>query len=379
MLMSFLRNWTQSNRETLRVLLQVLLFVATFITTTLAGAEWTYGRSVYLPDFGWDDFVSGLPFSLSFLSILTAHEFGHYFVARFHKVRSSLPYYIPLPPFPLSIGTMGAIIRLRQRVPSNIQNFDIGIAGPLAGFVLALGILWYGFTHLPPAEYIFQIHPEYAAYGSDYEKYAYTNQENVIDIVLGKNLLFLLFEQLVADPERMPNPHELMHFPLLFAGFLSLVFTSLNLLPVGQLDGGHVVYGLFGYKRHKQIATVVFISFLFYAGLGVVAPDRPLEYLMWQIPAYVGFLYICLSGMRLSQRDTIMYACVLFAAQFTLAWFFPWVQGYSGWLLFGLVLGRFVGIQHPPSLIEVPLNPARKILGWLALLIFVLCFTPSPL
>jgi membrane-associated protease RseP (regulator of RpoE activity) len=377
--MNFLKNWARSNKEAIRITWQVILFILTFVTTTIAGAEWIHGRSVYLPGYSWNDFLSGLPFSISFLGILTAHEFGHYFVARFHQVKSSLPYYIPIPPFPLSIGTMGAIIRLRQRVPSNIQNFDIGIAGPLAGFVVALVILVYGFTHLPPAEYIFQIHPEYEAYGLDYANYAYQDQENVIDVVLGKNLLFLLFEYFVADPQRMPNPHELMHYPLLFAGFLSLVFTSLNLLPIGQLDGGHVVYGLFGYKKHKLIATIVFMCFLFYAGLGLITPYNSLDQLMWQIPVYIGFLYLCMVNMRLSQRDTIMYACLLFALQFSIAWFFPLWKGYSGWLLFGFVLGRFVGIEHPPSPIEVPLNPARRILGWIALLIFVLCFTPSPL
>jgi len=356
-----------------------LLFIITLITTTLAGAEWSYGRSVFMNNFGWSDFVSGLPFSLSFIGILTVHEFGHYFAARYHRVRSSLPYFIPLPPFPLSIGTMGALIRLRQRVPSTIQNFDIGIAGPLAGFVLAIGILFYGFTNLPPAEHIFEIHPEYAAYGLNYAENVYHPQKNVLDIVIGKNLLFLFFEQFVADPTRMPNPHELMHYPLLFAGFLSLVFTSLNLLPIGQLDGGHVLYGLVGFKKHKQIASFIFTVFLFYAGLGVLKPTDPLDDLLIYIPLYVGFLYLCLSGMKLSKRDTLMYAVLLFALQFLIAWLFPTVHGYSGWLLFTLMIGRFLGIEHPPCLIETPLDNGRRLLGWLALIIFVLSFSPAPL
>ena len=102
-------------------------------------------------------------------------------------------------------------------------------------------ILFYGFTHLPEPEYIFQIHPEYEQYGLRYADYVYENQqESIIDITIGKNLLFLFFENFVADPARVPNPHEIMHYPFIFAGFLSLVFTFLNLLPIGQLDGGHV-------------------------------------------------------------------------------------------------------------------------------------------
>lgn len=377
--MNFLKNWINTNREAVRITGQVLLFLATFVTTTLAGAEWSYGRSVYMEGFGWSDFVSGLPFSISFLSILTVHEFGHYFTARFHGVKSSLPYYIPLPPFPLSIGTMGAIIRLRQRVYSNIQNFDIGLAGPLAGFILALGILFYGFTNLPPKEYIYQIHPEYEAYGDNYADYVYMSNEGVVDIVVGKNLLFMFFETFIADPERMPNPHELMHYPFLFAGFLALVFTSLNLLPIGQLDGGHVLYGLVGYKRHKQIATVAFLLLLAYSGMGLLKPTDPIDGLLINIPLYLGFLYFALKGLRLSTRDTIMYASVLFAIQFSTSWFFPTLEGYSGWMLFAFVIGRFLGIDHPPCLIEVPLDRNRKILGWVALIIFVLSFTPAPL
>jgi Zn-dependent protease len=98
------------------------------------------------------------------LSILTAHEFGHYFVALYYRVKVTLPYYIPLPPG-FMFGTMGALIRMKSPVYSNKQNFDIGIAGPLAGFVVAIVFLGYGYSHLPPLEYVFQFHPEYQQYG----------------------------------------------------------------------------------------------------------------------------------------------------------------------------------------------------------------------
>lgn len=368
------------NSEQRRVVIQALLFITTLVTTTLAGAEWTYGRSIFMPDYSWQDFQSGLTFSIPFLLILTVHEFGHYFTAKFHHVSATLPYYIPMPPFPFSIGTMGALIRLRHKVHSKMQNFDIGIAGPLAGFVMALAVLFYGFTHLPPPEYIFEIHPEYKQYGLSYAEIVYKEQpENILDVTIGKNLLFLFFENFVADPSRIPNPHEIMHYPFLFAGYLSLIFTCLNLLPIGQLDGGHVLYGLFGFKIHRIIASVFFVMLLFYAGLGIIKPtDSPDRLLLW-IPGITLFLYLALSGLGLSARDTIMYALLVLAAQLLVTLIYPTVEGYSGWLFFSFLLGRFIGIQHPPSEIEEPLDTKRIILGWIALFIFIICFSPAPL
>jgi membrane-associated protease RseP (regulator of RpoE activity) len=354
----------------------------TVITTMLAGAEWTHGKSVLVPGYSWEDFLSGIPYAFCFLSILATHELGHYFTAMYHRVRTTLPYFIPLPPFPMMFGTLGAIIRIKQQVKSTQQNFDIGIAGPLAGFVIAVGFLWYGFTHLPPPEYIFEIHPDYQQFGLNYAQYVYQPeffQNGGLDVFLGKNLLFLFFENMVADPQRIPNVHEIIHYPFLFAGFLSLVFTSINLLPIGQLDGGHVLYGLVGHTWHRRIATVVFITFLFYAGLGFVHPADGWEVLIYKIPLFVGFMYLSLRGMRLGKRDTLMYALAIFVVQYGIVNLFPHVRGYSGWLLFSFLIGRFIGIEHPPSEEEGRLSPARIILGWLALLIFVLCFAPNPL
>lgn len=323
------------NSNQRRVGIQALLFITTFVTTTLAGAEWTYGRSVFMPDYSWSDFQSGLTFSIPFLLILTVHEFGHYFMAMFHKVGATLPYYIPLPPFPFSIGTMGAVIRLQHKVHSKEHNFDIGIAGPLAGFVMALAILFYGFTHLPPPEYIFDIHPEYKQHGLNYADVVYAEpKENILDVTIGKNLLFLFFENFVADPSRIPNPHEVMHYPFLFAGYLSLIFTCLNLLPIGQLDGGHVLYGLFGFRIHRMIASVFFVILLFYSGLGIVNPADSPDKLIYWVPGFILFLYLALTGLGLSRRDTIMYALLIFALQLLVTWSFPTIEGYSGWLLF---------------------------------------------
>jgi membrane-associated protease RseP (regulator of RpoE activity) len=364
------------------------LFVVTFMTTTLAGAEWVYGKSILVPGYSMDDFVSGMAYSIPFLLVLAVHEFGHYFVAVYNKVKTSLPYFIPLPPLPLMFGTLGALIRIRQRIYSAQQNYDIGIAGPIAGFVVALALLWYGFATLPPAEYIYQFHPEYEQYGSHYAEHAYKPEsmpEGVLDVTMGTNLLFMFFEKFVADPSRVPNSHELMHYPLLLAGFWSLVFTSLNLLPIGQLDGGHVLYGLVGFKRHRVIASVIYCLFLFYAVLGAVVPGEELNIFgvtLWHSVSCmvtIGFLYLCLGGLKFDWKNTLMIAVIIFAAQYFIVMAFPQVKGFSGWLLFAFILGRFVSVPHPPTEVEEPLTEGRKLLGWLALIIFIICLTPNPL
>lgn len=371
-----------------KVLLHLGLFLVTFVTTTFAGSEWVYGKSVLVAGYSWQDFVSGMPYSVPFLFILTVHEFGHYFTAIHYKVQTSLPYYIPLPPYPFMFGTLGALIRLKSRVPTKQQNFDIGIAGPLAGFVAAMVVLWYAFATLPPPEYVFQFHPEYEQYGLDYARYVYTPEnlhENTIDVVLGKNLLFMFFEKFVADPARVPNVHEIMHYPFLFAGFLSLVFTSINLLPIGQLDGGHVLYGLLGFRGHRIVSSVVFIAFLFYAGLGAVVPGSTFEMFGIEFPhmmtvlLFIGFLYVCLTGLKWGWQNQLMIAVIMFGIQYFLVIYFPALRGYSGWLLFVFLIGRMVGVLHPPSEIEDPLTSDRKILGWIALAVFILCFTPAPM
>jgi membrane-associated protease RseP (regulator of RpoE activity) len=363
------------------ILIHSSLFLVTFVTTTLAGAEWTYGKSIFMKGYSWANFASGLPYSICFLTILTCHEFGHYFTAIYYRIKTTLPYYIPLPPIPgvPLFGTLGAVIRIKERIPTNQQQFDVGIAGPLAGFVVALGFLIYGFVTLPPPEHVFIFHPEYQQYGLDYASHVYdlkTMPPNVMDVVIGKNLLFVFLENLFADPSRMPNPHEIMHYPFLFAGFLSLVFTCMNLLPIGQLDGGHVLYGLVGYRKHRVIATVLYFGLLFYCGLGLYGPDSPITI---YTPIYVYALYMALRSLFEKKRDRLMYALAIFTIQYVIGWYAPSLQGYSAWLGFIVLIGWIAGVPHPRSAIELPLNRTRKILGWLALLIFILCVTPQPI
>jgi membrane-associated protease RseP (regulator of RpoE activity) len=386
------------HKETKRILFQIALFVITFISTTLAGTEWVYSKSVYVytpkggigfnTAYSWNDFVQGMAFSVPLLLILTVHEFGHYFTAMYHKVKTSLPYYIPIPPIPFlifTLGTMGAVIRLRSRPRSNVQNFDIGLAGPLAGFLVAVAFLFYGFKTLPSPDYVFQFHPEYKKYGISYADHVYSAEymkdKGLIDTEFGSNLLFWIFSSTVATPDRVPNPHELMHYPVLMACYFALLFTCLNLLPIGQLDGGHVVYGLFGFRAHKIIATIFFIALMFYSGLGLsfIKPDLPKWELLMGVAGYLLFLFTAFSGLRLPVRETVMYTLLVFAIQFSMMEFIPGVEGYQGWLLFGFLIGRFVGVEHPPCEIEQPLDSNRVILGWLALLIFILCFSPAPL
>ena len=174
-----------------------------------------------------------------------------------------------------------------------------------------------------------------------------------------------------------------MHYPWLLAAYLAFFFTALNLLPIGQLDGGHVVYGLFGRKWHTRISSVLFTAFLFYAGLGwVTLQDAATEGGMFdfllQVGIYMGLLYLCAYSLFPSKRDRWMYAALMFLVQFLLSSFLGW-EGYNGWVVFGLLLGRFIGVQHPGAEKEEELSPGRKALGWLALIIFILCFSPEPL
>jgi hypothetical protein len=385
-----------------RLWIYPLLFLITFFVTTIAGAEWMYGKlllyigpgyTFILPGFSFivpvitfigpgltsRELLSGLEFSIPFLTILTFHEFGHYLTARYYQVKVTLPIYIPLwLGFLgiLSFGTMGAFIRIKEPIKSRLEYFDIGIAGPIAGFIIALFVLYYGFNNLPPADYIYTIHPEYKEYGENYAEHFY-NQEGSFS--LGDNLTFWFFKNYVApDPDLIPNPHEIIHYPWLFSGFLALFFTAINLLPIGQLDGGHALYGLFGLEKHRKISTVMFILLLFYGGLGIITPFDSLEELMLYIPLYVGFLFITMRSMRVTNRTRLVLALAIFTTQFITVLFLPVIKGYAGWLVFAFIIGRFLGVNHPPAIFDQPLSPTRKILGWITLIIFVISFSPRP-
>jgi membrane-associated protease RseP (regulator of RpoE activity) len=368
-------------------LLQIFLFIITFISATLSGAEWIYGRAFFLGEntLGWPEFFEGLKYSVPFLGVLTIHEFGHYFTAKKHKTDVTLPYYIPLWLGSLSstFGTLGAFIRIKERLNSRIKYFDIGIAGPLAGFVAAFFVLWYGFTHLPPLDYIFELFPVFKQYGNEYGKFLETSPD-YMSIKLGDSLLFNFFEQHVSTGE-LPHPYLYTNYPIIFAGYLSLFFTALNLFPIGQLDGGHILYGLIGDRAFNIVSPILFSCFIFYAGLGYfnayefTTQDTQMFFiLIGKFAAFILFNYFCFSRITDNPMTNWLIALSIVSLQLFISYFFPTIEGYSGFLAFGFMLGRFLGVYHPTTSDITPLTLERKILGWLALIIFVICFSPKP-
>lgn len=303
--------------------LHILLFVITFITTTIAGAEWITG---FGNTFDIKELLIGLPYSVSILFMLGSHEFGHFFASKYHKVDATLPYFIPFPSLEgfLNFGTLGAVIRTRSPIPSKKALFDVGVAGPLAGFVACIIILVYGFTHLPGIDYILAIHPDY--FSPEYGK-------NALNLEFGNTLLYYFMQEIFTDGSQfVPPMSEIYHYPYLCVGWFGLFVTAMNLIPVGQLDGGHIAYAVFGEKKHLAIASISMIM-LIILGVG-------------------GFIT---SFMNLNFEF-----------------------GWSGWLFWAFILYFFIKVQHPPIYDEEELDSKRKIIGYISLLIFVISFSPNP-
>jgi membrane-associated protease RseP (regulator of RpoE activity) len=371
------------------IFIQLSLFIITLITTTLAGAEWTFGKSFFFHsgEMGWDEFKKGFLFSIPFLGFLTTHEFGHYFMAKYRKIKVTLPYYIPiwLVIF-TTIGTMGAFIRIKEKVKTKNDYFDIGIAGPLAGFLVTVAILIYGFANLPTDEYVFGIHPEYFQHGADYRAYLENRTDVGEAVVIGKSILFQFLESTFADPSRIPHDFELTHYPFLLAGFLGLFFTALNLIPIGQLDGGHILFGLIGKKAFDIVSPVFLVILVTFSGLGMFrisdfgygATEEAGTQLLYFL-LFVYFNYLCFS--RISEKRMTNWALALAVVlfQLLLTHWYPQVMGYSGFLAFGFLIGRVLGVYHPPTEDVRPLGLVRIVLGWLTLGIFILCFSPYPI
>ncbi|GIV61310.1 MAG: peptidase M50 [Rhodothermaceae bacterium] len=368
-----------------------MLFLLTLAATVQAGATWA-GRVLVYEEMGLYAFwLDGLRFAVSLLLFLSVHEFGHYFAARHHGVDTSLPYFIPAP-F-VGIGTFGAVIRIREPIPSLRKLFDIGAAGPLAGFVVALGVLLVAMATLPGPEYIFGLdgHQALKAYIRRYGTFppemlpADPGTEG-LRLVVGQTPLFWLLSQFFPN---VPPMYELYHYPVLFAGWLGLFFTALNLLPIGQLDGGHILYALVGPRWHKRLAHGFFMVLLVSGSIGFMnSGDALLEpmhawggaVVPWLILSAILYVYL----NRVFEGDLRIIVPVLFAMM-TLVALSQWVGeplqrfGYSGWLLFALLLAFLVRVEHPPVLYHEPLTPTRRFLGYLCILIFILCFSLRPL
>lgn len=303
----------------LGIWLNILLFIATFFTTTFAGVAW-----LNLDPFDLKNFHYGLTYSILIMVMLASHEFGHYFAAKIHKVDVTLPYFIPFPLFLNPFGTMGAVIRMRSSSRTRKALFDIGIAGPVAGFIVAFFFLVWGMTHLPSIEYLFRIHPEYRLSGVPIGE----------GLTFGKTLLYLLLSKIfTSSPDVfLPPMNEMYHYPFLCVGWFGMLITALNLLPVGQLDGGHIVYALFG-SKHKVIARVFFFL----------------------------ILLIGLGGL-------LQFAGVNIFPQY----------GLANWTLWALVIYFVIKIDHPPIYDPEPLDLKRKLWGVFAFLMFISSFTPAP-
>ena len=272
-----------------RLLVHGGLLAVTAFTTTIAGVLWEGLDPIARPSL----LVRGLPFALTLLTILLVHESGHYLMCRRHGVRATLPFFLPAPTNVFPLGTFGAFIRIRSRFPHRRALFDVGAAGPWAGFIVALVATAVGLSlstvlPRPPGGQVLE---------------------------LGDSLLTSLLTRLVlhADPETV-----VLH-PIAFAGWFGLFVTSVNLLPAGQLDGGHVLYATQG--RSTRAVPAVLIAFLLWLG--------------W--------------------------------------------RGWPGWFVWGAILTFVFSLGHPPTENDLePLGVGRRLAGYATALVFVLTFVAEP-
>ena len=268
-----------------RLLFHLFLLGLTVLTTTIAvGFFWLGGL--------WD----GLVYSFTVLTILGSHEMGHYIACRWYGVRATLPYFIPVPIPP--VGTFGAFIKIKSPIPSRRALFDIGIAGPLAGYAFAIPAAFIAHYFATPADQV------------EYFKGM---------ITINSPLLFQFFERLLHLPP-MVNMN-----PVMWAAWIGVFMTALNLLPVGQLDGGHVTYAVLGRRGHRLTAWMSYISVIALAAFSVKSG-------MWN------------------------------------------------WVVFAALLTLVIRVGHPPVVDEYePLGLARILVAIIGLLVFVLSFLPVPI
>lgn len=306
----------------------LLLLFVTFCTATFAGTLFPFGRIDTLPEADPQSlgelasFIFSLPmkyvvliggsletiaadpgllfyglcFSTSLLFILISHELGHYIACRLYKVDATLPYFLPTPPMVGPAGTLGAFIKIMSPMPSRKAVFDIGVAGPIAGFIALIPVLFVGLITSPIL------------------------QNTYFGIQFAKPALVLMFEAVLGIKmvDGVGNPFY-------FAGWVGLLVTALNLIPSGQLDGGHAIYAVFGERVHKWTGRIAF---------------------------------------------------VVMAKLSILGWFY---FGSPSGFLIAILLGVMMRIGHPRPHDDSPLDPKRKLVAALVLLIFILSFVPFPI
>lgn len=269
----------------------IILFVLTVLSTLVAGSGAFFA---FNPLTEPRRILDGVPFAFTLLAILGTHEFGHYFTARAYGASVSLPYFIPAPP-PFLFGTLGAIIRMRSPARDRNSLFDIAAAGPLAGLVVALPALWIGLGWSKVAAL--------PAGGS---------------VIFGDSLLMRFMTWLAFG--HLPPGHDVFVHPVALAGWVGLFVTALNLIPVGQLDGGRIAYALFG-ARHRQVSIATF--------LGLIALGA--------------------------------------------------ITGSANWFVWAFLLFFVMGFQHQPPLDDLsPLSPGRYAVGCFCLLLLILLIPPVP-
>jgi membrane-associated protease RseP (regulator of RpoE activity) len=387
-----------------RYWLHFLLFLLTLASTVYAGGAMAgrsilYARTAELLTVGGWSITSGyvrdgLLYGGSLLAFLTVHEFGHYLAARYHRVNTSLPYYIP---FPFNgIGTFGAVIRIREQVPTMRKLFDIGAAGPIAGFVVALAVLVIALVTLPGPEYMLDVpgHEALDSYISQHGAFpdepvsaapASGQEDGVIRLVVGMTPLYWLLTRFFAD---VPPMWEMYHYPMLFAGWLGLFFTALNLLPVGQLDGGHILYALVGPRWHGILARSFVMLLLFSGGLGFVTELGPALYGMgglagagvWLILGLILYFYTWkIFNGRFDRVVPALLGLVVLVAAASNSQAVVNRFAYSGWLIWVLLIVSLIKVDHPPVMVREPLTPRRKAVAVLGMIIFALCFSMRPL
>jgi membrane-associated protease RseP (regulator of RpoE activity) len=329
------------------LLLQLILFVASFFSVALAGAQWA--GVDYLNLFNWH---YGLTYAILITIFLTAHEFGHYIASRIHKVDATLPYYLPMPIIYLNpFGTFGAVIKTRSPILTRKALFDIGVSGPIAGFIVSVGFLIYGLMTLPGIDFIYHIHPHYLTkFGG---KIPETN------MFFGDTILYYILSKIFANPSGfLPPMTEIYHYPFLNVGWFGLFVTSINMLPVGQLDGGHVVYSMFGGKVQSKVAKISWWALIFISSGALL--NLLFDLLKWDNP---GSVYIFLQNVLLPPLKWLKeYA--------------PWyMAGWGGWLLWVIIAKFFIKLNHPQIGGDEKLDSKRMAIGWIAIIIFILSFS----
>jgi membrane-associated protease RseP (regulator of RpoE activity) len=268
--------------------LNIVLFVLTFFSTLAVGAL-HQGVNIIEKPF---EIYKGFPFSVTLLFILLSHEFSHYLLSKKHKVEATLPYFLPAPTF---FGTLGAFIKMKSPITTRNALVDIGASGPIAGFIVSVAATVIGLSF------------------SRVMHIANTGET----IQLGDSLLFSGLTRLVLGA--IPENYDVFLHPVAFAGWIGFFVTFLNLIPIGQLDGGHIAYAFLG-EMHTKLSKVL-IAVLVVLGVFV----------------------------------------------------------YEGWLVWAVLL-LFLGLRHPPIMYsEIPLDPRRKMIGYATLAIFILTFTPVPI